>query len=48
MSAVQPSAKLLVIRYLLFDQEKVAFEGDVKQQITINYRQITLKQQEEI
>lgn len=46
MSAVQPSAKLLVIGYLLFDQEKVAFEGDAKQRITINYQKITFKQQE--
>jgi hypothetical protein len=33
----QPSGKLLVIRYLLLDQENVAFEGYVKQRITINH-----------
>jgi hypothetical protein len=37
MSAVQPNGKLLVIRYLLFDLENVAFDGDGKQRITINY-----------
>jgi hypothetical protein len=33
----QPKETLLVISYLLFDHEKAAFEGDVKQRITINY-----------
>jgi hypothetical protein len=28
---------LWVIRYLLFEKENVAFEGDVKQRIIINY-----------
>jgi hypothetical protein len=36
MWGVQPSGKLLVIRYLLFDLENVAFDGDLKQRITIN------------
>ena len=36
MWGVQPSGKLLVIRYLLFELENVALEGHIKQRITLN------------
>jgi hypothetical protein len=46
MWGVRPSGKLLVIRYLLFELGNDAFEGDVKQRITIKDKQITVKIQE--